>query len=263
MPNAELFAVIRKLIKSLLYPLYEWRLVRALDFTKTPHHVGVILDGNRRWAKANPNNSDPNGHKAGANKIIEFLGWCEDADVRVVTLWLLSTDNFKRSSDEIEELLKIIGETIDELAATGRWNIKAVGALDLLPPWLSEKLSLLKPIRNDGVEVNVAISYGGRREIVDAVKSYLGEEEKSGHSLDQAKAKLTSDDISKFLYTAGQPDPELLIRTSGEQRLGGFLLWQSALSEFYFCEAYWPDFRRVDFLRALRAYSLRQRRFGS
>ncbi len=263
MPNAELFAVIRKLIKSALYPLYEWRLVRALDFTKTPHHVGVILDGNRRWAKANPNNSDPNGHKAGANKIIEFLGWCDDADVRVVTLWLLSTDNFKRSSDEIEELLKIIGDTIDELAATGRWNIKAVGALDLLPPWLSEKLVGLKPIRNDGVEVNVAISYGGRREIVDAVKSYLGEEEKSGHSLDQAKAKLTSDDISKFLYTAGQPDPELLIRTSGEQRLGGFLLWQSALSEFYFCEAYWPDFRRVDFLRALRAYSLRQRRFGS
>ena len=263
MPNAELFAVIRKLIKSALYPLYEWRLVRALDFTKTPHHVGVILDGNRRWAKANPNNSDPNGHKAGANKIIEFLGWCEDADVRVVTLWLLSTDNFKRSSDEIEELLKIIGETMDELAATGRWNIKAVGALDLLPPWLNEKLFSLKPIRNDGVEVNVAISYGGRREIVDAVKSYLGEEEKSGHSLDQAKAKLTSDDISKFLYTAGQPDPELLIRTSGEQRLGGFLLWQSALSEFYFCEAYWPDFRRVDFLRALRAYSLRQRRFGS
>jgi len=261
--NVELFAVIRKLIKSALYPLYEWRLVRALDFTKTPHHVGVILDGNRRWAKANPNNSDPNGHKAGANKIIEFLGWCEDADVRIVTLWLLSTDNFKRSSDEIEELLKIIGETIDELAATGRWNIKAVGALDLLPPWLNEKLLSLKPIRNDGVEVNVAISYGGRREIVDAVKSYLGEEEKSGHSLDQAKAKLTSDDISKFLYTAGQPDPELLIRTSGEQRLGGFLLWQSALSEFYFCEAYWPDFRRVDFLRALRAYSLRQRRFGS
>jgi len=261
--NVELFAVIRKLIKSALYPLYEWRLVRALDFTKTPHHVGVILDGNRRWAKANPSNSDPNGHKAGANKIIEFLGWCDDAEVRVVTLWLLSTDNFKRSSDEIEELLKIIGDTVDELAATGRWNIKAVGALDLLPPWLSEKLAGLKPIRNDGVEVNVAISYGGRREIVDAVKSYLGEEEKSGHSLNQAKEKMTADDISKFLYTAGQPDPELLIRTSGEQRLGGFLLWQSALSEFYFCEAYWPDFRRVDFLRALRAYSLRQRRFGS
>ena len=258
-----MYAAIRKFINPLIYPLYEWRIVRDLDFSKTPHHVGVILDGNRRWAKANPNQGDPNGHKAGASKIIEFLGWCDDADVRVVTLWLLSTDNFKRSAAEIEELLKIIGETIDELAATGRWNIKAVGALDLLPEWLSQKLNSLKPIRNDGVEVNVAISYGGRREIVDAVKSYLNQEEKSGHSLDQAKANLSTEDISKFLYTAGQPDPELLIRTSGEQRLGGFMLWQSASSEFYFCEAYWPDFRRVDFLRALRAYSLRQRRFGS
>ena len=237
--------------------------MRDLDFSKTPHHVGVILDGNRRWAKANPNQGDPNGHKAGASKIIEFLGWCDDAEVRVVTLWLLSTDNFKRSASEIQELLQIIGDTVDELAATGRWNIKAVGALDLLPEWLSQKLNNLKPIRQDGVEVNVAISYGGRREIIDAVKSYLSDEEKSGHSLDQAKANLSTDDISKFLYTAGQPDPELLIRTSGEQRLGGFMLWQSASSEFYFCEAYWPDFRRVDFLRALRAYSLRQRRFGS
>ncbi|CAB4838616.1 MAG: isoprenyl transferase [Actinobacteria bacterium] len=256
-------ATIRKFIKSLLYPLYERRLVRGLDFSKTPHHVGVILDGNRRWAKANPNQSDPNGHKAGASKIIEFLGWCDEADVRVVTLWLLSTDNFKRSSSEIDELLHIIGDTVDELAATGRWNIKAVGALDLLPDWLAKKLSDLKPVRTDGVEVNVAISYGGRREIVDAVKSYLTEEEKAGHSLSQASAELSSENISKFLYTAGQPDPELLIRTSGEQRLGGFMLWQSASSEFYFCEAYWPDFRRVDFLRALRAYSLRQRRFGS
>lgn len=258
-----MYAVTRKFLKSLLYPLYERRLVRALDFSKTPHHVGVILDGNRRWAKANPNVADPNGHKAGASKIIEFLGWCDDAEVRVVTLWLLSTDNFKRTPGELDELLKIIGDTVDELAATGRWNIKAVGALDLLPDWLSQKLSNLKPIRDDGVEVNVAISYGGRREIVDAVKIYFSEAEKAGLSLDQATAGLSTEDVSKYLYTAGQPDPELLIRTSGEQRLGGFLLWQSALSEFYFCEAYWPDFRRVDFLRALRAYSLRQRRFGS
>jgi short-chain Z-isoprenyl diphosphate synthase len=191
------------------------------------------------------------------------LGWCEEAEVKVVTLWLLSTDNFKRSQEEIDELLKVIGNTVDELAATGRWNIKPVGALDLLPAWLADKLAALKPIRSDGVEVNVAISYGGRREIVDAVKSYMGEEVLAGHSLTDAAAKLTAEDISKFLYTAGQPDPELLIRTSGEQRLGGFLLWQSALSEFYFCEAYWPEFRRVDFLRALRSYSVRQRRFGS
>ena len=261
--SAELFASIRKLIKSLLYPLYERRLVRSLDFSKTPHHVGVILDGNRRWAKSNPTANDPHGHKAGANKIIDFLGWCEESQVKVVTLWLLSTDNFKRSQEEIDDLLTIIGNTVDELTATGRWNIKAVGALDLLPSWLADKLAALKPIRNDGVEVNVAISYGGRREIVDAVKSYMGQEMAAGKSLADAAEKLSIEDISKFLYTAGQPDPELLIRTSGEQRLGGFLLWQSALSEFYFCEAYWPDFRRVDFLRALRSYSVRKRRFGS
>jgi len=122
-------------------------LVRSLDSSKTPHHVGVILDGNR-WAKSNPTNNDPHGHKAGASKIIDFLGWCEDAQVKVVTLWLLSTDNFKRSQEEIDELLKIIGNTVDELAATGRWNIKAVGCVSIsLPPWLEEKLSSLKPIR--------------------------------------------------------------------------------------------------------------------
>ena len=264
-----LLSSIRKLFKSALYPLYERRLVRALDFSQTPHHVGVILDGNRRWAKANQvDNHDigvsnsSRGHRAGAEKIIEFLGWCEEADVRVVTLWLLSTDNFKRSEEELDALLQIIGETVDALAATKRWNIKAVGALDLLPDWLATKLNDLKPFREDGVEVNVAISYGGRREIVDAVKSYLAASAQGGKNLNDAAVALDAEAISKYLYTAGQPDPELIIRTSGEQRLGGFLLWQSALSEYYFCEAYWPDFRRVDFFRALRAYSLRHRRFG-
>jgi short-chain Z-isoprenyl diphosphate synthase len=194
---------------------------------------------------------------------VEFLGWCDEAQVEVVTLWLLSTENFKRTPEEIDGLLKIIGDTVDELCATGKWNVKAVGALDLLPPWLSEKLASLPPVIDGGVEVNVAIGYGGRREIVDAVKGYMQDKSSHGASLEAATNDLSADEISKFLYTAGQPDPELLIRTSGEQRLGGFLLWQSALSEFYFCEAYWPDFRRVDFLRALRAYSQRQRRLGA
>ena len=132
-----------------------------------------------------------------------------------------------------------------------------------MPLWLSEKLANLPPVYDGGVEVNVAIGYGGRREIVDAVKGYLQDQSAHGSSIESAASDLTADAISKYLYTAGQPDPELLIRTSGEQRLGGFLLWQSALSEFYFCEAYWPDFRRVDFLRALRAYSQRQRRLGA
>ena len=254
---------IRKVIKSWLYPFYESRIVRGLNFSKTPRHVGVILDGNRRFAKANPSELDPKGHRRGASKIMEFLGWCDEAKVEVVTLWLLSTENFKRTPEELDGLLRIIAETVNELHATGKWNIKAVGALDLLPPWLSEKLASLTPIHGGGVEVNVAIGYGGRREIVDAVKGYLQDQSAQGSSVESAANELTTDAISKYLYTAGQPDPELLIRTSGEQRLGGFLLWQSAHSEFYFCEAYCPDFRRVDFLRALRAYSQRQRRLGA
>jgi short-chain Z-isoprenyl diphosphate synthase len=258
---------LRSAIKAILYPLYEWRLVRYLDFTQTPHHVGVILDGNRRWAKENPDDlgvtSAARGHRAGAAKIIEFLGWCEEAKVKVVTIWLLSNDNFKRSAEEIEALLAIIGETVDGLKATGRWNIKPVGSLELLPDWLQDKLQESKCTKPDAIEVNVAIGYGGRREIVDSVKRYMVDANQHGLSLEQAAEGLTTEKIANFLYTAGQPDPELLIRTSGEQRLGGFLLWQSAQSEFYFCEAYWPDFRRVDFLRALRAYSLRHRRFGA
>ena len=254
---------IRKVIKSALYPFYESRIIRGLDFSKTPRHVGVILDGNRRFAKANPSELDPKGHRRGASKIMEFLGWCDEAKIEVVTLWLLSTENFKRTPEELDGLLKIIAETVNELHATGKWNIKAVGALDLLPPWLSEKLASLTPIHGGGVQVNVAIGYGGRREIVDAVKGYLQDQSAQGSSIESAANELTTDAISKYLYTAGQPDPELLIRTSGEQRLGGFLLWQSTHSEFYFCEAYWPDFRRVDFLRALRAYSQRHRRLGA
>ena len=251
----------RKAVKGVFYPFYESRIVRDLDFKQTPHHVGVILDGNRRWAMSNPSPEDPKGHRRGADKIIDFLGWCEDAQVKVVTLWMLSTDNFKRTPEELDSLLGVIGESVDELSQTGRWTIKAVGALDLLPDWMQQKLSSL-PTHPGTMEVNVAIGYGGRREIVDAVKSYLSEAATQGKSIDQAMTELGAEEISQYLYTAGQPDPELLIRTSGEQRLGGFLLWQSAHSEFYFCEAYWPDFRRVDFLRALRAYSERHRRMG-
>ena len=258
--------MIRKAIKALLYPIYEARLLRKLDFSQTPQHVGVILDGNRRWAKANPELTSgglaKHGHQAGADKILEFLDWCEAANVKVVTLWLLSTDNFKRSDEELEALRKIIGSTVDSLAEENRWKLKAVGALDILPDWLQSKLKSLPSNSSAKLEVNVAIGYGGRREIVDAIKGYLQDANSKGISIEGAAEQLSDLSISQFLYTAGQPDPELLIRTSGEQRLGGFLLWQSAQSEFYFCEAYWPDFRRVDFLRALRSYAERHRRFG-
>ncbi|MGI9198991.1 MAG: isoprenyl transferase [Candidatus Nanopelagicaceae bacterium] len=256
------FKFLKNAIKGLIYPWYEKRLLRKLDYSKTPHHIGIIVDGNRRWAKEKTIDTKI-GHQAGADKILEFLKWCEVAEVKIVTIWLLSTDNFKRSAEELEELLKIIANLVEELRQTKRWSVKVVGALDVLPDWMSEQFKKLPAITTSGMDVNVAIGYGGRREIVDAIKSYLHSEHEKGASIEQAAADLNDEVISKFLYTAGQPDPDLLIRTSGEQRLGGFLLWQSTHSEFYFCEAFWPDFRRVDFLRALRAYAQRQRRFGS
>jgi short-chain Z-isoprenyl diphosphate synthase len=247
-----------------LYPAYEARVVRRLPHERLPKHVGVMLDGNRRWARAVGADS-AHGHRAGAANIEPMLGWCEEIGVEVVTLWLLSTDNLNRPQDELAPLLDIIGDAVDSLADEGRWRLHPVGALDLLPAATAERLKAAAESTRevDGLLVNIAVGYGGRREIADAVRSLLTEHAARGTSLESLAEVIDVDHIAEHLYTKGQPDPDLVIRTSGEQRLGGFLLWQSAQSEFYFCEAYWPDFRRVDFLRAVRAYAERERRFGS
>jgi len=232
--------------------------------TNPPKHVGVMLDGNRRWAKA-VGADTAHGHRAGAANIEPLLGWCEEVGVEVVTLWLLSTDNLNRPQRELEALLPIIENAVETLAEQRRWRLHPVGALDLLPASTAEKLKAAEEATRDidGMLVNVAVGYGGRREIADAVRSLLHEHAAKGTSLEELATILDVEHIADHLYTKGQPDPDLVIRTSGEQRLGGFLLWQSARSEFYFCEAYWPDFRRVDFLRAIRAYALRERRYGA
>ncbi len=229
-----------------------------------PQHVGVMLDGNRRWAKA-VGRDTAHGHRAGAANIEPLLGWCDELGVEVVTLWLLSTDNLNRPEAELTPLLQIIEEAVDSLADQRRWRLHPVGALDLLPASTAERLKAAAEATSDvhGMLVNIAVPYGGRREITDAVRSLLYEHAEKGTSLEELASILDVEHIADHLYTKGQPDPDLVIRTSGEQRLGGFLLWQSAKSEFYFCEAYWPDFRRVDFLRAMRAYALRERRHGA
>jgi short-chain Z-isoprenyl diphosphate synthase len=223
-----------------------------------------MLDGNRRWAKANGADT-AQGHQAGADNISPLLGWCEEVGVEVVTLWLLSTDNLNRPAAELTPLLRIIETAVDGLAASGRWRLNPVGALDLLPAETAHRLKEAADATRDvdGLLVNVAVGYGGRREIADAVRSMLQEHAARGTSIEELAEVLDVEHIAEHLYTKGQPDPDRVIRTSGEQRLGGFLLWQSAHSEFYFCEAYWPDFRHVDFLRALRAYAERERRFGA
>ncbi len=251
-------------LRKVLYPAYEARLVRRLPADRLPKHVGVMLDGNRRWARAVGQDA-AHGHRAGAANILPLLEWCEELGVEVVTLWLLSTDNLNRPPQELHELLSIIEEAVHGLAEAHRWRLHPVGALDLLPAETSRVLKEAGDATRDvdGMIVNVAVGYGGRREIADAVRSLLQEHASKGTSIETLAEILDVEHIAEHLYTKGQPDPDLVIRTSGEQRLGGFLLWQSAQSEFYFCEAYWPDFRRVDFLRALRAYAQRERRFGS
>jgi short-chain Z-isoprenyl diphosphate synthase len=250
-------------VKRALYPAYEHRIVKYLPTDRLPKHVGVMLDGNRRWAKQVGEDS-AYGHRAGAANISPFLKWCDELGIEVVTLWLLSTDNLNRPAEELTPLLRIIEDVVEELAATGHYRINPVGALDLLPDATATRLKEAADSTREvaGVLVNVAVGYGGRREIADAVRSLLQEQAAKGSSLEELADVIDVEHIAEHLYTKGQPDPDLVIRTSGEQRLGGFLLWQSAHSEFYFCEAYWPDFRRVDFLRALRAYSDRERRLG-
>jgi len=253
-------------LRDLVYGLYERRLVRSLTDAEVPRHVGVILDGNRRWARAAGASDVAHGHQAGADHINDLLGWCGDAGVEVVTLWLLSNDNFSRPRAEIDQLLTIIEGTVSNLAAPQNpWRVHPVGSLDLLPDSTVRALKEAdEGTRNKtGLLVNVAIGYGGRREIADAVRSLLQEHASRGASLEEVANVLDVEHIADHLYTRGQPDPDLVIRTSGEQRLSGFLLWQSAHSEFYFCDALWPDFRRIDFLRALRSYSQRERRHGA
>jgi len=252
-------------LRDVAYRVYERRLARQLQGAEVPKHVGIILDGNRRWARERGASHVSHGHRRGADKISEFLAWCELARVDRVTLWLLSTDNLSRPAGELQPLLEVIEQVVTELAGPGeRWRVHPVGALDLLPSRTSAVLkeAAAATAHRAGLHVNVAVGYGGRQEIADAVRSLLQQHAADGATLEEVASVLDVDHIAEHLYTRGQPDPDLVIRTSGEQRLSGFLLWQSAHSEFYFCEAYWPDFRRTDFLRALRAYSVRSRRFG-
>jgi short-chain Z-isoprenyl diphosphate synthase len=251
-------------LRGLAYRLYERRLEASLSPSTIPRHVGVMCDGNRRWAKSAGLTDVSGGHQKGADKIFELLRWCQESGVEVVTLWLLSTDNLSRAASELDPLLRIIEETVRELA-THNWRINAMGALDLLPAETARVLKDASAVTagRTGLLVNVAVGYGGRREIADAVRSLLQSHATKGTTIEELAEVLDVEHIAEHLYTAGQPDPDLVIRTSGEQRLGGFLLWQSAQSEFYFCDAYWPAFRRVDFLRALRSYAARHRRFGT
>jgi len=257
-------STLRRGVRDAVYRVYERRLALRLDPARAPHHVGVMIDGNRRWAAA-LGGATADGHRAGADRLLQFLGWCDDVGVQIVTVYLLSTDNLRRPAAELDQLIEIIENLAVRIGATGRWRVHPIGALDLLPDATSWRLKEVGEATRDidGTTVNLAVGYGGRQELADAVRALLQQHAGRGTSIEELAEVLDVEHIAEHLYTAGQPDPDLVIRTSGEQRLSGFMLWQSAHSEFFFCDALWPDFRRIDLLRALRSYAVRTRRYGA
>lgn len=258
-----------KPVRRAAYQLYARRLRRQLAGTALPRHVAMVMDGNRRWARQMGFDDARLGHRYGAEHIHEVLGWCAEMDIRHVTLFVASVDNVrKRASDEVENLMRMIEEVVAEplLRPDSPWQLHLAGRADVLPDSTRHALKLAEDAtggRGGNFHLTVAIGYDGREEIVSAVRSLLEQEARADATLDDVAQRLTADAIAAHLYTGGQPDPDLVIRTSGERRMSGFLLWQAAYSELYFCDVYWPGFRKIDFLRALRSYSARSRRFGA
>jgi short-chain Z-isoprenyl diphosphate synthase len=251
--------------RGFLYGLYQKKLRRQLEGQQLPRHVAMIIDGNRRWAKLKDLETAAHGHRAGAAKYREFLVWCDDLDISVATLYLLSNDNLTgRSPEELGELFTIIGDLAEDLSHFRDWRVQHVGSDAGLPEQLKAQLTAARDrtASNTGLHVNLAIGYGGRHEIAEAMRKIVRNHSKEGHSLEALAELLTPELIGEHLYTRGQPDPDLVIRTSGEQRISDFMLWQTAHSELYFVEALGPDLREVDFLRALRDFARRHRRFG-
>jgi short-chain Z-isoprenyl diphosphate synthase len=254
--------------QDLAYHLYARRLRRQLVGSQLPKHVGLIMDGNRRWARQMGMANTSLGHKYGADHVDDVLNWCERAGIKHVTAFVCSTENLlNRDSDEVAYLMEVIEQVVtDKLSRDPSWQVHIAGTLDVLPDSTARALKHAVEVSRNcetGAHITLAVGYGGRQEVIDALRALLLEHAAAGTSLEELAETLTTEDVARHLYTAGQPDPDLVIRTSGELRLSNFLLWQSAYSELYFCEAYWPAFREIDFLRALRSFAARQRRYGS
>jgi short-chain Z-isoprenyl diphosphate synthase len=266
-PHAKGTAI--SLLLRFLYWLYERRLLDLLKRRPMPRHIGIILDGNRRDARKR-GLSDPCAiYQRGAEKLDDILDWCADLRIPALTLWVFSTENLKRTQAEVSGILSAIEAKVAALAHDPfmhqkRVRIQAIGRLDLLPESVVAAIRAAETAtaQYDLMTLTIAVGYGGREEIADAVRSFIKTQARGGASLSDVIERITPEAIACHLYAADLPDPDLIIRTSGEIRLSGFLLWQSVHSEFYFTDVLWPAFRKVDFLRAIRAYQARNRRFG-
>ena len=261
--------LLRRMARSGVYRWYEARLLHEVRGGPMPRHIGIILDGNRRHGRGHGLSDFRAIYAMGAHKLDDVLDWCAELGVSAVTLWVCSTDNLSRPAEELSGILAAIEAKMISLAADPRIHrlgvrVAAIGRLDLLPPTLVAALdrACAETAANRQMTLTIAANYGGREEIADAMRSLMREFAAGGLSAEDAAAAVTPEAIGRHLYAPGLPDPDLIIRTSGELRLSGFLLWQSVYSEFHFTDVNWPAFRHIDFLRAIRTFQSRDRRFG-
>jgi short-chain Z-isoprenyl diphosphate synthase len=256
-------------IPRLIYALYERRLLAELRRGRMPGHIGIIIDGHRRYARAHGLTDPLEVYSLGARKLDDVLDWCGELGIPAVTLWVFSTENLARSPEEVSGILGALESKLEMLTRASEIHrrgvrVRAVGKLDLLPESTLAAIRAAEAATRqyDAMTLTIAVAYGGREEIADAVRALLEDKMRQGDGLQQILDGISQKEIARYLYTSDLPDPDLIIRTSGEIRLSGFLLWQSAYSEFYFSDVYWPEFRKIDFLRAVRAFQQRERRFG-
>lgn len=252
------------MISSTAYQTYEKRLLKEVREERIPSHIAIIMDGNRRFAKEfglQPSE----GHLKGKDKLEELMEWCLELGIRILTVYAFSTENLERDQAEVGSLMDLFEENFyklgdDERIHKHRIRVSVLGQMELLPERVKKAIEYAasKTTGYDQYFYNIAIAYGSRQEIIQAIKQ-VAEKVKAGElSVEEIDEKV----FSNFLYTADFPDPDLVLRTSGEERVSNFLLWQLAYAELYFTDVYWPGFRKIDFLRAIRSYQLRQRRFG-
>ena len=257
-------------LRRTAYRLYEHRLARALPAENMPRHIGVILDGHRRFAREATDGEYRASYEAGMAKLEEVLEWCSELDVKAVTAWVLSTENLRRPIEELNPYFEVLTELFNRLPVLAKrlhFSLSVSGSLDLLPAQLSlaakRAVERSERVRSPRMSVNIALCYGGRQEVIDACRSLVGELLDQGVAPEELAESIDAQGLARNLYAADLPDIDLVIRTSGESRLSGFLLWQSAFAEYAFVDPYWPAFRKVDLLRALRDFTRRDRRFGA
>ena len=255
---------IMKAVSNTVYNTYERKLLNKVLNAPVPKHLAIIMDGNRRFAQKL--GMEPvKGHLAGSDKLEEVMNWCIELGINVLTVYAFSTENIKRNKDEADFLMKMFAENFrkvgdDERVHKNKIRIKAIGKIENLPKNVQDAIKYAeeKTKNYDKYFFNIAVAYGGREEILNAVKRIAEDVKKGKINEEDINEKL----MSSYLYTSNLPDPDLILRTSGEERISNFLLWQIAYSELYFADVYWPGLRKIDFLRAIKSYQERQRRFG-